>query len=79
MNRPAKARLTVPGVTSIRWPRRRSTPSGYMITVDRRCMVDAGKEGVIRDRDIASMLRDFLQLSNPHADVKAFEVYELTP
>lgn len=75
-----RARLPVPGnpVTNIHWPRRRSTPSGYMITVDRRCMVDAGKAGVIKDRDVASMIRDFLQVANPDADVRAFECYDLT-
>lgn len=49
-----------------------------MITVDRRCMVDAGKAGVIKDRDVASMIRDFLQVANPDADVRAFECYDLT-
>jgi hypothetical protein len=56
----------------------RSKPTGHFITVDGRCLIDAGKSGVIRDRDVADVLRDFLQLANPEATVRAFEVYELT-
>jgi hypothetical protein len=53
-------------------------PVGYCLTVNQEVVTQAGKNGVIKDRDVAMSLRESLILANPESDVFLFGLFSVT-